>query len=252
MSFAKLFREVISAGLCTRCGACMGICPEEVISANEHSYPKLIGKCTSCELCNEVCPGADFDFPEIYMKSYSQNFPTEDCMGYYQKVFVCQTTVPEIRQNCSSGGVGTSLALALLKYGEVDGVGVVILANRLPYRAQAVLAKDEETIRLASQSKYAFVPVLKLLKEMRRQGGEYAIFTLPCQAMALKKIQGINPDLVKQVKYIIGLKCHYNMTQNAVIELMQHYGIVPEQISRLEYRGGEWPGTIQFTLRNGK
>lgn len=252
MSFEGLFSKVISKGLCARCGACMGVCPVAVIASDDYGLPKLAGKCTDCGLCEKVCPGADFDFPTFYQQTYSKEFPIEDCMGHHEKTFVCQSFLPEILKDCSSGGTATSLGLALVRTGEVNGVGVVTMDEKRPYQARAVLTKDEKTIIGASQSKYMFVPMLELLQKMHKQGGEYAIFLLPCQAMGLKKIQAEAPNLAKHIKYVLGLKCHYNMTRDAVIELMARYGVQPEDVSRLEYRGGKWPGAIQFTLKDGR
>ncbi len=252
MSFAELYKEVISKDLCARCGACMGVCPEEAISADDDYFPELTGNCTDCGLCRRVCPGSDFDFPRFYSETYQTDFSINDCMGYLQNSYICQTKDPEIRHNCASGGTGTSLALALLRSGEVNGVGVIVMDEKRPWRAKAVIAKDEETIRRASQSKYAFVPSLEVLREMRKEGGEYAIVLLPCQGMALKKIQEASPKLARHIKYTIGLCCHYNMTHQAVTELMERYKIKPEWVTKLEYRGGGWPGGIQFTHDDGR
>jgi coenzyme F420 hydrogenase subunit beta len=251
MTYIELNKRVISTRLCARCGACMGVCPVSVIIMDDDALPKLAGKCIECGLCLKVCPGADFDFPGFYRKIYSRDFPTTDYMGYYENIFVCQNTMPKVLNECSSGGAATSIALALLRSGEVNGVGVVTMDEKIPYQAKAVLTKDEKVIRQASQSKYMLIPMLELLQQMRKQGGEYAISLLPCQAMAFKKIQEAAPNVAKYIKYVLGLKCHYNTVRSDITELMARYGIDPEDISRLEFRGGEWPGAIQFTMKDG-
>jgi coenzyme F420 hydrogenase subunit beta len=251
MTFTELNNKVISTNLCARCGACIGVCPVNVITPDDTALPRLSGKCTDCGLCLKVCPGADFDFPKFYKNTYNNDFSLKDCMGHYENTFVCQSMMPEILNGCSSGGAATSIALALIRSGEVSGVGVVTMDEKKPYQAKAILTKDEKTIIKASQSKYMLVPMLELLRQMKKQGGEYAILLLPCQGMALKKIQEAAPNLAKHVKYVLGLKCHYNMKSGTINELMARYGLNADNIARLEYRGGEWPGAIQFTLKDG-
>ena len=229
----------------------MGVCPEEAITPDDDCLPALTGKCTGCGLCRKVCPGDEFDIPGFYRETYRHDFTFDNHMGHFENTYVCQARDPEFRYNSSSGGAGTSLGVALLRSGEVDGVGVVCMDDARPWRAKPTLAKDEETIVRASQSKYAFTPMLKLLGEMRKEGGKYAIFVLPCQAMALKKVQKEAPHIADCVKYVIALCCHYNMTHRSIEELMERYGIRPENVSKLEYRGGGWPGRIQFTTKNG-
>ena len=117
----------------------MGVCPVSVVASDDYGLPRLVGNCTDCGLCEKVCPGADFDFPKFYRQTYNKEFPVEDCMGHYEKTFVCQSFSQEILKDCSSGGTATSLALALVRGGEVNGVGVVSMDEKRPYQAKAVL-----------------------------------------------------------------------------------------------------------------
>ncbi len=48
--------HVIDASLCTLCGLCAEVCPNDAISEGEDAYvidPEL---CTDCDLCTEECP----------------------------------------------------------------------------------------------------------------------------------------------------------------------------------------------------
>ncbi len=41
---------------CTRCGSCMGVCPQEAISEGPERYVIDPEKCVDCGLCESECP----------------------------------------------------------------------------------------------------------------------------------------------------------------------------------------------------
>ncbi|MCK4730862.1 MAG: 4Fe-4S binding protein, partial [Methanophagales archaeon] len=55
--------QVVKDGLCTGCGTCVALCPNEAIkltiNAKKSSYiPELNEEeCNNCGICYEVCPG---------------------------------------------------------------------------------------------------------------------------------------------------------------------------------------------------
>jgi ferredoxin len=52
--FAGLDAVVVSKGLCTGCGTCAEVCPEEALEVDE--TPQLIGECVDCSYCLDNCP----------------------------------------------------------------------------------------------------------------------------------------------------------------------------------------------------
>lgn len=59
--FDKLNREIVSIGLCTDCGTCVGVCPNKCLEMDyELEEPQRVKRCLpGCNLCWEVCPGRD-------------------------------------------------------------------------------------------------------------------------------------------------------------------------------------------------
>lgn len=50
--------------LCTRCGACVGACPERIVKRGSGGFPELDfqrGECTFCGKCAAACPEPLFD-----------------------------------------------------------------------------------------------------------------------------------------------------------------------------------------------
>lgn len=247
----RLLRLVVAPGLCARCGGCVGVCPARALESDDDSLPRPAEACTDCGRCLAVCPGRGIDLPAAHRAACGRELDPADPAGHRETTWLAQAVPAAVLGNCAGGGAGTALALALLRAGEVDGVGVVAADPARPWRVRPVLAREEDAIVAAGQSRYAFAPMLALLGEMARAGGRYALLTLPCQSMALHRARRAAPEAAERVRFTIGLFCHYNLPHEATEELLARVGVEPRRLSRLEYRGGPWPGGFRFTLEDG-
>ena|GEM_PF-253055 len=52
--FTGLEEKVIGRGLCTGCGTCADVCPEDALDMEE--VPRLLGECVDCSYCLANCP----------------------------------------------------------------------------------------------------------------------------------------------------------------------------------------------------
>ena len=82
--------QVVKDGLCTGCGTCIALCPEEAIELrideNKGLYiPELNEeKCNNCGTCYKVCPGHEVDFKELNLEIFGNE--SEDVLiGNYLK-----------------------------------------------------------------------------------------------------------------------------------------------------------------------
>ncbi len=248
---ARLFASVVAPGLCARCGACGGVCEAGAIVFDDDALPRPAEPCANCGRCVAVCPGRGLDVPTAHLRRHGAPFSDPDLSGFRLARWVAQATSPEVLGNCAAGGAGTAVALALLRAGEIEGVGVAAADPERPWLTRPLIVRDEAALRAAGQSRYAFVPMLSLLREMARAGGRYALFVLPCQAMALEKVRRVVPELAERVSWSLGLFCHYNLPRLATEELLARYRLDHRRLRRFEYRGGEWPGRIRATLDDG-
>lgn len=54
--------------LCSRCGDCLKVCPEQVLVAGDGGFPELVFRgdgCTFCEQCVNACPEPVFDLTRV-------------------------------------------------------------------------------------------------------------------------------------------------------------------------------------------
>lgn len=248
--YEDLEREVISKGLCTRCGVCGGVCPVEVIGLDDNEFPVLDGQCTACGLCVKVCPGADVDYPFLSGSIFGSVYEPQTLEGYAERTFVGHAADPLIRNSGASGGLVTGLLTYLLDRGEIDGAIVVRMDTEDPLRSKGILATTKEQLLQSARSKYCITPAMRALGSIRNEKGRFAVVGLPCQVHGLRKLAAADPKLSDKIEYILGLYCHLSLTPNAHREAILASGIDISDVAAFNFRGGKWPGGFQVIKKN--
>ena len=249
----KTIEGVVKSNLCTGCGTCVGICPEDALEMMiDHCkgiYTPQVdkGRCSECGLCLEVCPGHSVDFRGLNLDFFGKE-PEDILLGNYLKCYIGHATNYKIRYNSASGGLVTALLLFALEEGMIDGALVTKMSEDNPLEPQPFIATTREEIILAAKSKYCPVPANVALKEILKKEGKFAIVGLPCHIQGIRKAELVNKKLKEKVILHLGLFCSSPMTFKGTDFVLQKYRLTKENIARLDYRGEGWPGymTIQF------
>jgi coenzyme F420 hydrogenase subunit beta len=240
----------IDPGLCTFCGTCVGICPDNALTVGNERI-LFSGECSSCGLCLRTCPGKEINFPALNKHIFNESDP-DPYFGYYRSMYAAHSNDVKIRAHASSGGVVTSLLCYLLRAGHIDGAVVVGKDHERPWDYTIKVARTPEEIIGASQSKYTMVPLNMVLKELDNSEGNFAFVGLPCHIHGIRKSQAAHVKAACKIKYCIGLFCGFNMHFEATEELINKLGIRKEEISSLEYRGGGHPGGFLIKTHNSE
>jgi len=256
--FNKLQDDVISTGLCTACGTCVGVCPKDCLEFDlAQEAPVLTDECDSCGICYAACPGADIPLPQLDMMLFARERHVDDeplgiCLGW-RKGYATDT---QIRKNATSGGCTTALLVYALEKGIIDGAIVTGTDPKCPWRPEPVLATTKEEVLAAAQSKYALVPNNTLLREVERRGlNKLGIVGLPCHIEGIRKMQmyGKPKKLISRIKFTIGLFCAGNRSYKATEHVIESIlGIPLDSIVKYEYRGGPESQDRMITFRDGK
>ncbi len=250
-TYTDLYANTVKTGLCTRCGTCAGICPNEAIEMDENAYPYLAGECIKCGFCYGSCPGSDLDLPSLSQRLFDIEYDLMDLHCHVDNHYVGHPTDETIRSVGASGGVITGLLVYMLGKGVIDGAVVVGMDKKRPYQSKGILARTKEEIIQASQSKYCITPSMAILRQIRKEKGKFAVVALPCQIHALRKMESVDPKLSKKISCILGLYCHCNLNLNGPVEAIKASGIHLEDVKEFHYRGGEWPGGFYVVKKNG-
>ena len=250
--------QVVKDGLCTGCGTCVALCPNEAIkltiNAKKGIYiPELNEEeCNNCGICYEVCPGHDVDFKQLNLELFGKE-PEDVLIGNYLNCYIGHATDYDIRYNSASGGLITALLTYALEEGIIDGALVTKMSDKNPLEPEPFIARAKEEIIEASKSKYCPVPVNIALEEILKseEGERFAVVGLPCHIHGIRKAEKINKKLKEKIVLRIGIFCGHSPNFMATKFVFRQMNIKEEDIRKLNYRGEGWPGRMYIELKNG-
>ena len=244
--------KVTIAELCTGCGTCRAVCPFDAIRMEKGKkgiyLPKLNEKCTKCGLCLEACPGYEVDFDWLNLEFFGRK-SKNSILGNYLRCYTGYATDFRLRYNSSSGGIVTALLLCAIEEGMIDGALVTKMDEKNPLKPKPFIARSKEEIVSAVGSKYCPVPANIALKNIIEEKGRYAVVGLPCHIQGIRKAEMINEELRKRIRLHIGIFCGGLPSFLATEFLLKKLGSTKDEVRRIEYRGGGWPGRMLIQLR---
>ncbi|MBN1389106.1 MAG: Coenzyme F420 hydrogenase/dehydrogenase, beta subunit C-terminal domain [Candidatus Thermoplasmatota archaeon] len=213
VGFEDLRREVVDAGLCTRCGGCVASCPVNVLEFGKESIV-LIGDCIKCGACLRICPGKGVDMSahEKRLFSRSRRSRPGGKNGIYQERRHLTSVSREFMKAGYFGGRVSSVLAAALEARSIDAALVTDWSdNGSLSTGKGIIARTKEEVIQAASSKYVFSSVLTLLPLVQKDPDikKIAVVGLPCQVQAVRNMQA-DPaleHLTSKIEYLISLNC---------------------------------------------
>jgi len=257
MRNGKTVKSVVKKNLCTGCGTCVALCPNEAIklTINEKKgiyVPELNEeKCNNCGICYEICPGHEVDFKQLNLEIFGKE-PEDILIGNYLNCYIGHSTDHDIRYNSASGGLVTQLLIFALEEGIIDGALVTRMKKDNPLEPEPFIARNKEKIIEASKSKYCPVPANVALKEIleSEEGERFAVVGLPCHIHGIRKAEQINKKLREKIVLHIGIFCSHVPNFLGTELLLERMNIKREEVIKLDYRGEGWPGSMKICLKD--
>jgi coenzyme F420 hydrogenase subunit beta len=253
----KTISQVVKDELCTGCGTCVALCPNEAIklTLNEKKgiyIPQLNEeKCSNCGTCFKVCPGHSVDFKTLNLEIFGKE-PKDILIGNYLNCYVGHSTDYNIRYNSASGGLVTQLLIFVLEEGIIDGALVTRMKKDNPLEPEPFIARTREEIIEASKSKYCPVPANIALKQIleSKEGKKFAVVGLPCHIHGVRKAEQINKNLKEKIVLHLGIFCSNTPTFWATKFLFKKLNIREKDIKSISYRGKGWPGGMSIEIED--
>lgn len=250
-------KSIMNSDLCTRCGSCVGLSGGSIVFTDrEGQYkPKVISEpeeILAKRLLN-ACPGKDFNF-KFYREKFYANAPEfHPYTGPVYSLCIAHSTVPSIRSAGASGGMISAMLIWLLEKGKIDGAVVTGMSEDEPWLTKSFIATSTDEIISAAQSKYIITSVNEILPEMESFEGNLAYVGLPPQVQSIRKLQAANDPSVKNIKYIFGPFYGNTLHFSSIRSFLRSYNIKDYQnISKLYFRYGEWPGNMRVEMKDGR
>ena len=204
-----------------------------------YNYPKIdVERCMECGRCLKVCPS------EFLLRGTDPGFqdrPQEAALSCH----LVHASDDQIRYEGASGGGITGLLCHLMGKGDIDGAIVARTDPERPLVSQTLIARNRESLLSAQGSRYAPVSNCTILREVAEVPGRYAIVGTPCMLQATAQAQELVASLRERIVLKIGFVCSGMASRASTKAYLLRYGIDPETVREIRYRGEGWPGSFR-------
>lgn len=236
-SAAKLRKNIISPGLCSGCGACIGYCPYI------KCYGERVGVIRDCKIvdgnCYRICPRASTKYDDLRKDTFG-SAELDLVLGNYKGIHFARACDESIRCRGQYGGVVTALSIFALESGIFD---CALMTGGNFTGAKPIIAASAGDMLACAGSKYNACPNLSLFQEALKKGYQnIGIIGRPCQCMAARKMQQVAEIKGERISFIIGLFCMGSFSP-------EFYWFIKDR--RLEeYEKMDIPGDVKFKRDN--
>jgi len=172
--------------------------------------------------------------------------------GDYQTCIIGTTNNDHIRENASSGGFISTIAIYLLKTNQIDGVIHIGASTEKPYQNIVKVSKSKDEILRNANSRYSpaapLIDILNILKSRKK----YAFIGKPCDVSALRQLSTINEKVAKQIVCYLSFFCAGTSSIKSTFQLVTRLGLEVKDILKLDYRKDGWPGNFKVVDKEGQ
>jgi len=216
-----LRQQVLDAGLCTNCGACLNLCPYHTAYQDNTI---LIDTCDREEgRCYAFCPRTYTDLQALRQNLFNPDQFTPE-LGPIKEFYMTRAADPEVRRSAQHGGTVTTLLSLALQEGLIDAA--VLAEEGRTFLPAGVVAKTPSEVTRRARSKFVVSPNVATFNQAAKSGLEkIGVVATPCQAMALAKMR-LKPlpqkdSNIDKLHLVIGLFCGWALSWRELKSLLQ-------------------------------
>lgn len=230
---------MLEESLCTGCGACVGLCPYQVI------YHDRTVQLHNCDLedgrCYAYCPRTLTDLTALRKLLFDPVDWTPE-IGSVQGYYFSRAADPELRAAAQHGGTVTALMELALAEGLIDSA--IVSSRNQELEQEGLLINDKKNLRRNAGSKFTVSPTVAAYHKLAaKDQGSIGVVATPCQAMALAKMK-LKPGTedaakVRQLQLVIGLYCGWTLSLEKYLKMLSGHQISRETISGFDIPAGK-------------
>lgn len=248
-----IVESTIEQGLCTSCGVCNVICPQNCIeySLIKGQYlPQIDEKrCVSCGKCKDVCASPVVDFEDFSKTTQEVNdLITGDIIDIYNLA----SKNYDILREATSGGAVTTIVEYLLNNNIYD---IAFLIDTFQYDHFITTEPFwfNKKIAKSQKSRYISVSHQKMLQyACENYNKKIIVIATSCAIHTIENFIKIN-QLNREKFLFLGLFCDRTLNYN-VFEYFKNISSKKKLLKNLYFRTKEksgWPGNVKLEYTDG-
>jgi len=237
---------IVEQGLCIGCGLCQSVAGKSRVkvtkTSNGYLTPVVEGELDheTVDRIYATCPGAHVEgLPARLVETDTHH---DNVWGPWRRIVRAWAADPEVRFEGSTGGVLTALAAYLLASKRVDFILHVRASTSEPSFGEVTLSFTEANVFEAAGSRYGPAAPLLDIGEVLDRNQTFAFIAKPCDIGALRNYAQQDERVDRLVRYWLTMVCGGYGTPRGTDAFYRRFGIDPEAVTGLRYRGRGCPG----------
>lgn len=248
----KSIQEVVDSKLCSGCGACAYMQPDEIRMVDvrdEGLRPVLAPGAADTSEALKACPGIELEHRD-YSAEATVDQELVDAWGPILSMWEGGAADDELRYAGSSGGAASALAVYALEHLGFELVLHVGANPEAPYTNQTVVSRTRDEVLSRTGSRYAPASPCEQLKVIEEAGGPCLFIGKPCDVAAAQKARRHRPALDRNLAMTVAFFCAGTPSTNGTLALLDSLGVPDvDELESVRYRGNGWPGL--FVAKSG-
>lgn len=238
--------EVMTADLCSGCGACAAIAPDAMsIEMTDAGVlrPKAVHPLTQTQsrMIERVCPGMGQTVPAA---------KSDPVWGPVKQLRKGHAADVALRHAGASGGALSGFVLSLLDSGVVDAVLHTAADPDDPLQNVTTLSRTRADLLFCAGSRYAPSSPLDRVGELLDSNQTYAFVGRPCDVSALAAWRQHDTRVAQRFPVLVSFLCAGTPSRRGGESVLRSMGVAPGLLAKFDYRGPGWPGQATAKMRD--
>ena len=255
MTPADRLNAISEQGLCIGCGLCQSVAGPDRIQVVKNQEGNLRPIVTGeldhriVDQVYDVCPGTHVQ--GMPAELIGRETKVDNVWGPWRRIVRAWAADPKIRFEGATGGVLTALAGYLLSSGRVSFVLHTQTSTTEPAFGERRLSFTQADVLNAAGSRYGPTATLIDIGDVLDRREPFAFIGKPCDIGALRNYARHDARVNEFVTYWLTLVCGGFMPTPSRDDTLRRFGVEPEDVTGLRYRGRGCPGPTTIETKAG-